>query len=289
MEAVMAARVPTVPQRVLAAALERHRDNAGLARDDVARELEWSAMKPYRIETARVAVSPGDIRELARLYKLDDAATEQLVALARQAKRPGWWKGMAEALPSGFAVHLELESTARCIRTFAEQFVPGLWQTEDYARAVLGARSVTTTPEQIERQVTVRMRRQLVLDRDDPPPPEMWTVLDEAVIRRVVGGRDVMRAQLKRLREISSGPWVTLQVLPFSAGAHMAAYGAFSLFNPSDPAFPVTASTDRPAGTLIEDDPSSIEQYTRIFDHLRGTALNPAESRALISEAIGLL
>jgi Domain of unknown function (DUF5753)/Helix-turn-helix domain len=289
MEAVMAARVPTVPQRVLAAALERHRDIAGLTRDDVARELEWSAMKPYRIETARVAVSPGDIRELARLYKLDDAATEQLVTLARQAKRPGWWKGMAEALPAGFAVHLELESTARGIRTFAEQFVPGLWQTEEYARAVLGARSVTSTPEQIERQVTVRMRRQQVLDRDDPPAPEIWAVLDEAVIRRVVGGRDVMRAQLKRLGEASSQPWVTLQVLPFSAGAHMAAYGAFSLFDPSDPAFPVTASTDRPAGTLIEDDPASIAQYTRIFDHLRATALNPAESRALISEAISLL
>lgn len=285
----MAARVPTVPQRVLAAALERHRDNAGLTRDDVAHALEWSAMKPYRIETARTAVSPGDIRELALLYKLDDAATEQLVALARQAKRPGWWRGMAEALPSGFAVHLELESTARGIRTFAEQFVPGLWQTEEYARAVLGARSVTSAPEQIERQVTVRMRRQQVLDRDDPAPPEMWTVLDEAVIRRVVGGRDVMRAQFERLREISAGPWVTLQVLPFSAGAHMAAYGAFSLFDPSDPAFPVTASTDRPAGTLIEDDPYSIDQYTRIFDHLRATALNPAESRALISEAIGLL
>lgn len=284
-----AARVPTVPQRVLAAALERHRDNAGLTRDDVARELEWSAMKPYRIETARVSVSPGDIRELALLYKLDDAATEQLVTLARQAKRPGWWKGMAEALPSGFSVHLELESTARGIRTFAEQFVPGLWQTEGYARAVLGARSVTSAPEQIERQVTVRLRRQQVLVRDDPPPPEMWTVLDEAVIRRVVGSRDVMRAQLERLREASSGPWVTLQVLPFSAGAHMAAYGSFSLFDPSDPAFPVTASTDRPAGTLIEDDPSSIALYTRIFDHLRATALNPAESRALISEAIGLL
>lgn len=285
----MAARVPTVPQRVLAAALERHRDIAGLTRDDVARELEWSAMKPYRIETARVAVSPGDIRELARLYKLDDAATEQLVTLARQAKRPGWWKGMAEALPAGFAVHLELESTARGIRTFAEQFVPGLWQTEEYARAVLGARSVTSTPEQIERQVTVRMRRQQVLDRDDPPPPEIWAVLDEAVIRRAVGGRDVMRAQLKRLGEASSQPWVTLQVLPFSAGAHMAAYGAFSLFDPSDPAFPVTASTDRPAGTLIEDDPACIAQYTRIFDHLRATSLNPAESRALISEAISLL
>lgn len=285
----MAPRVPTVPQRVLAAALERHRDTAGLTREDVARELEWSTMKPYRIETARVTVSPGDIRELTRLYKLDEAATEQLITLARQAKRPGWWKGMAEALPTGFSVHLELESTARGIRAFAEQFVPGLWQTEGYARAVLGARSVTSTPEQIERQVTIRMRRQQILERDDPPPPEMWVVLDEAVIRRAVGGREVMRTQLRRLRDASDAPQVTLQVLPFSVGAHMAAYGAFSLFDPSDPAFPVTASSDRPAGTLIEDDPESIALYTRIFDHLRATALNPAESRTLISEAIGLL
>ena len=173
---------------------------------------------------------------------------------------------------------------------FADQFVPGLWQTEGYARAVLAARSVSSTPEQVERQLTIRMRRQEILDRDDPPPPQMWTVLDEAVIRRAVGGREVMREQLGRLVEISeTTPNVTLQVLPFSAGAHMAAYGAFRLFDPSDPAFPVTASTDRPAGTLIEDDPASIAQYTVIFDHLRATALNPVDSRALISEAIRLM
>lgn len=285
----MPPRTPTVPQRALAAALERHRENAGLSREDVAQELEWSGMRLYRIETARVTVSPGNIRELAKLYALDDQATEQMVVLARQAKRPGWWKGLGEALPAGFSVHLDLESSATGIRAFAEQFVPGLWQTEEYARAVLDARSVTSTPEQIERQFTIRMRRQQILERDDPPPPELWVILDEAVIRRVVGGRDVMRAQLGRLRDVSAAPSVTLQVLPFTAGAHMAAYGAFSLFTPADPTFPVTASTDRPAGTLIEDDPDTIALYTRIFDHLRATALNTAESRALISEAIGLL
>jgi transcriptional regulator with XRE-family HTH domain len=286
----MAARkIPTVPQRALAAALERRREAAGVSREDVGRALEWSDMKLYRIETARVTVSPGDIRELARLYRLDDADTETLVALARQAKRPGWWKGMAQALPAGFSVHLELETTARAVRTYEAQFVPGLWQTEEYARAVLSARSVSSTPEQVARQVIIRMRRQQILDRDSPPPPEMWAVLDEAVIRRAVGGREVMRGQLKRLREISANPLVTLQVLPFSAGAHMAAYGSFSLFDPSDPAFPVTASTDRPAGTLIEDDPSSISQYTTIFNHLRATALNTSHSRALIGETMRLL
>ena len=286
----MAARkIPTVPQRALANALERRREAAGMNREDVNSALEWSSMKCYRIETARVTVSPGDIRELARLYKLGDADTEALVELARQAKRPGWWKGMSESLPAGFSVHLELESSAAAIRRYDAQFVPGLWQTEDYARAVLSARSATSTPEQIERQVVIRMRRQQILGRTSPPPPEIWAVLDEAVIRRVVGGRDVMRRQLARLREISGDTNVTLQVLPFSAGAHMAAYGSFSLFGPSDPAFPVTASTDRPGGTLIEDDPSDISQYTVIFNHLRATSLNPADSRSLIGEAMRLL
>lgn len=284
-----ARRIPTVPQRALANALERRRETAGLSREDVNQALEWSSMKCYRIETARVTVSPGDIRELARLYRLDEADTEALVALSRQAKRPGWWKGMAQSLPEGFSVHLELESTARAIRTYEAQFVPGLWQTEGYARAVLGARSVTSTPEQVERQAVIRMRRQQLLDRASPPPPEIWAVVDEAVIRRVVGGREIMCGQLGRLLEISETTSATLQVLPFSAGAHMAAYGSFSLFDPSDPAFPVTASSDRPAGTLIEDDPAVLSQYTVIFDHLRAAALNPAESRALIGEAMRLL
>ena len=109
---------------------------------------------------------------------------------------------MSQSLPAGFSVHLELESTARAIRTYEVQFVPGLWQTEDYARAVLSARSVSGTSEQIERQITIQMRRQQILDCASPPPPEIWAILDESVIRRVVGGRDVMRGQLARLRDL---------------------------------------------------------------------------------------
>jgi transcriptional regulator with XRE-family HTH domain len=286
----MAARkIPTVPQRALAGALERRREVAGLSTRDVAARLEWSETKLWRIETARVTVSPGDIRELARLYGIDDAGTEALVQLARQAKRPGWWKGMSQALPEGFSVHIELESTATAIRTYEAQWVPGLWQTEAYARAVLAANSLTSTPEQIERQVQVRMRRQQILDRADPKPPAIWAILDEAVIRRVVGGRAVMRGQLERLREVSAVPSVTLQILAFNAGAHMAAYGSFALFDPSDPAFPVTASTDRPAGSLIEDDPEDIHRYTMMFDHLRASSMSPAASRTLIEEAMSLL
>jgi hypothetical protein len=282
-------KVPTVPQRALARALERHREAAGLSREDATRLLEWGSTKVFRIETARVTVSPGDIRELARIYQLSEAGTEQLVELARQAKRPGWWSGMSQALPAGFSVHLELESTAARIQTYEAQFVPGLWQTEQYVRAVLAARSIRSTPEQVERAVAIRLRRQELLHRQAPPPPGIWAVMDEAVIRRAVGGRDVMREQLTRLREIADMPLITIQVLPFSAGAHMAAYGSFSLFYPSEPTFPVTASTDRPAGTLIEDDPADIAQYTLIFEHLQATSLTPSDSARLISEAARLL
>jgi transcriptional regulator with XRE-family HTH domain len=282
-------KIPTVPQRALAGALERRREAAGLSARDAAARLEWSETKVWRIETARVTVSPGDVRELARLYGIDDAGTEALVQLARQAKRPGWWKGMSQVLPEGFSVHLELESTATAIRTYEAQWVPGLWQTEDYARAVLNANSLTRTPEQVERQVQTRMLRQQILDRSDPPPPVMWAILDEAVIRRMVGGREVMRGQLERLREISARPDTTLQILAFTVGAHMADYGSFALFDPSDPAFPVTASTDRPAGNLLEDDPEDIHRYTMMFDHLRASSLSPAASRALIDEAMSLL
>jgi hypothetical protein len=281
-------KVPTVPQRALARALERHRETAGLTREDASSRLEWGSTKVFRIETARVTVSPGDIRELARIYQIDDTETEQLVELARQAKRPGWWKGMSQALPAGFSVHLELESAAARIQTYEAQFVPGLWQTERYARAVLAARSTRSTPEQVERAIAVRMRRQQLLHRQAPPPPEIWAVIDEAVMRRAVGGREVMREQLTRLQEIAETPLATIQVLPFSAGAHMAAYGSYSLFYPSEPTFPVTASTDRPAGTLIEDDPADIAQYTLIFDHLLAASLRPRDSARLISEAARL-
>ncbi len=281
--------IPTVPQRVLAAELKRRRAAAGLSREEVAAALEWSTMKPWRIEEARVKVSAGDVRELAKLYGIGEKDTEALVALARQARRPGWWKGMEEALPEGFSAHLELETTARMVRTYESQLVPGLWQTEDYVRAVFRAASVTSTSEEIEQRVQIRMRRQQIWTRESPASPNMWAILDEAVIRRMVGGRDVMRRQLQRLHEVAAAPNVTLQVLSFSAGAHAGAYGSFTLFDPQDPDWPVTTSTDRPAGTLIEDDPTQTERYVLMFDHLRASALSTGDSRALIAEAIRLL
>jgi transcriptional regulator with XRE-family HTH domain len=282
-------KTPRVPQRALAAALERRREAAGLSQKDAAARLEWSETKMYRIETARVKVSPGDIRELAMLYGLGEEDTEAMVALAREVKRPGWWKGMTQVLPQGFSAHLELESKSTAIRSYDAQWVPGLLQTEDYARAMFAAHSVARSPEQIERQIQVRMRRQEILTRFDPAPPTLWAILDEAVVRRVVGGRDVMRGQLEKLLSAPGNQNVTVQVLSFAAGAHAAAYGSFAIFEPSDPAFPLTTSADRPAGTLIEDDPDDTQRYTLMFSHLQAAALSPAQSLSLVSDAISLL
>jgi hypothetical protein len=163
-------------------------------------------------------------------------------------------------------------------------------QTEEYSRAMITARSVRGTPEQVERAVAVRMRRQQILSREVPPPPRVRAVLDESVIRRVVGGRDVMRQQLIRLLELAAdGSRFTLHVLPFTAGAHPAGNGSFTLLDPADLAFPVTASTDRPTETLIEDSAEAIGLYGTIFDHLVAAALDVAESSTLIAEAIRLL
>ena len=206
-----------------------------------------------------------------------------------KSARAGWWKGMEGALREGFAAHLELEATARSIRTYEAQLVPGLWQTEDYARTLLSGPSVPAADEEIERRVQIRMRRQEIWDRADPAPPTCWAILDEAVIRRQVGGRNVMRGQLQRLVEVATRPNVTLQILPFSADAYISAYGSFTLFDPREADWPIAVSTSRPMGTLIEDDQATTQRYALIFDHLRAAALGVGDSLALIRETAGLL
>ncbi len=281
--------VATAKRRYLGTELERHREAVGLKREQAAKRLEWSTSKLWRIETAVVSVPTGNVRDLAALYGLDATVTEALVQLAREAKRPGWWKDMQQSLPEGFPAHLEFEATAKTIRRFDAQFITGLLQTEDYARAMLGAIDVTRTPDEVKQRVEVRMRRQEILTRSDPPAPEVWVILDEGALRRVVGGREVMRVQLGRLRDVSAYPNVTLQILPFAAGAHMATYGDFSLMEPQDPAYPTLASTDRPTGTLIEEKPDEIEFYTRVFSHVSASALSMTESIGFIRDVMRLL
>lgn len=276
---------PTVKRRRLAAELRRYRDAAHLTIEEVAERLEWSTAKISRIENARVSVLPRDVKFLLRTYGLSDAdeAWDMLLSLARESRQRGWWQQYGEAVPEWFEVYVGLEAEAATIFGYDAEFVPGVLQTEEYARAVHRAQLFNATEEEIERLVRVRMARQEFLSSDDAP--QLWLVLNEAVIRRTVGGRDVMRKQLKRLIEASRQPNMTLQVVPFNAGAHPAMDGPFKLLGFPEPTDPQIVYIEYHTGALYLEKPAEVARYRLTFDHLRASALAVDASRALMARA----
>jgi transcriptional regulator with XRE-family HTH domain len=274
---------PTARARRLRYELRRLREDAGLTYSEVAHRMEWSPSKLSRIETGQSRVNTGDVADLLEVYAVSDTATrEALVQLAREARRRGWWTRYTDVLGTGAYVGLEAEASV--IHTYESQFVPGLLQTEDYARAVISGGQVRPDPDTVERRVAARMARHELLTR--PDPPEIWAVLDETVIRRPVGGPEVMRGQLHHLVEVGERPntTVTLQVLPLSTGAHPGMNGPFvvlSFQNPKDP--PVVHLETATDGLYLEE-PPDIERYTLRFSHLVARALGPNESRAMIAD-----
>jgi transcriptional regulator with XRE-family HTH domain len=270
---------PTVKRRRLAAELRRHREAAGLTLDEVAERLEWSNAKISRIENARVSVLPRDVKFLLGVYGVDGEAREVLLTLAREARQKGWWHSYGDAIPAWFEVYIGLEAEAVSIHGYESELVPGLLQTEDYARAAFHGFPVED--EEADKRVALRMARQERLTADDAP--QLWVVLNESVIRRVVGGPATMRAQLDRLVEASRLPNVTLQVLPFAVGAHPAMEGAFVILGFPEPADPDVVYLDGQTGGLYLEKRHEIERHTLAFDHLRAAALHPDDSRALIA------
>ena len=276
---------PTVKRRRLAAELRSYRDRAGLTIEEVAQRLEWSTAKISRIENARVSVLPRDVKFLLGVYGVEENGEEweALLALARESRQKGWWYAYGDAIPEGFETYVGLEADATTLRTYESEYVPGLLQTEDYARAVMRATMPTASDEEIDRHVAVRMVRQERLTGSGAP--EIWAVVSEAVLRRLVGGGPVMRAQLGRLIEASKQPNITLQVLPFSVGAHAGMDGAFMILG-----FPAPADADVTyvhyyTGTLYLEKPEDLARYTQMFDHLRAAALPVGQSRDLIARA----
>ena len=270
---------PTVKRRRLAAELRHLREASKLTIDEVAERLEWSTAKISRIENARVSVLPRDVKFLLNVYGVTDTddAWDVLTSLARESRQKGWWQQYGEAVPDWFEVYVGLEAEATTIWEYATEFVPGMLQTKEYARAVHRAQLMTATAEEIDRLVTVRLARQELLESDDAP--QFWLVLNEAVIRRIVGGRQTMHAQLERLIEASSLPNVTLQIVPFSAGAHPAMDGAFSLFSFREPTDPNIVYTEYHTGALYLEKPADVKRYRLMFDHLRAAALSADASR----------
>jgi hypothetical protein len=274
---------PTVKRRRLAAELRHHREAAGLTIDDVAERLEWSSAKISRIENARVGVLPRDVKFLLSTYGLTDRAEawDVMLTLARESRQKGWWHQYGEAVPDWFEVFVGLEADAATIQGYNAEFVDGLLQTPEYARAIHRAQLVTATQEEIEQRVKVRMARQELLTADGAP--QVWLVLNEAVIRRLVGGRATMHEQLTRLLEIGSLPNVTLQVVPFSAGAHPAMEGSFNILGFPEPADPNIIYFEYHTGALYLEKPQEVQRYSLMFDHLRASAQPVDASRALIT------
>lgn len=269
----MAGRSPTVRRRRLASELRGLREAAGLTIEQVADRMEVSSSKISRLETARVSAPPRDVRDLLEIYGVTGEQRETLLTIAREARQRTWLDEYSD-LP--FAAAADMEGAASSIRIYSALVVPGLLQTVDYARAVLGAIRIDLEEDEIERRVELRKSRQSLLAREGSRT--LWVVLDEAVLRRVVGGPEVMRAQLQRLMEVTALPRLTLQVLPFAAGAHAGLDGEFDLYSFAEAADQDVVFIENTISDLYLENADAIRRYNLLFDHLRAKALDPAHS-----------
>lgn len=277
----MATPSPIVRRKRLGIELRRLRERAELTCEDVGQRLECSGTRISRIETGRISVRPGDVRELLEVYGVTGAEADPLVQLAREARRKGWWHTYGRVLPSWFEAYIGLESEAVRLRDFQPLVIPGLLQTEDYARAVLRAAPHAGSSAEIDRQVALRMERQATLGQ--AIPPDLWVVLSESVLRVNVGGPAVMRAQLIRLAEVAERPNVTLQVLPFTTAAHVQPISPFTMLEFADDADPAVVYLEHLTGSLFLENEDEVRRYRVVFDHLRAEALGTGQTADLIA------
>jgi transcriptional regulator with XRE-family HTH domain len=269
-------------RRRLGAELRRLREDAGVTIERVAERLECSHSKVSRIENGQVSASPRDVRDMLELYRVDPGKREALVQIARETRRPGWWQQYRD-VPGGIPAYAGMEVAATSIDMYMALVVPGLLQTADYASAVIRAVGPDLPVREVERRVELRMRRQTVLQGDKAP--RLRVLLDESVLRRPVGGREVMRPQLQKLLAVTELPTVTLQVVPMAAGAHAGIDGSFEVcgFPAAEPDVVVLESA---VDALYLDSPDGLRRYSQVFELLRGSASPPGRSKRLIAELL---
>jgi transcriptional regulator with XRE-family HTH domain len=269
----------TVRHRRLARELREYRENAGLKMEAVADQLGWDRSKISRLETFRVKPKVADVEELLGLYGVTSPEHDALIKLARDIRHRGWWTAFGDVFDG---TYVGLEDEAYTIRSWRSQLVPGLLQTEDYARAVITA-ARPDSAEEIHKRVRARMARRPLLSRPGDPPL-FRAVLDEAVLRRQIGGPEVMRAQLSELWAASRRPNITIQVLPFSAGAHAGVDGSWVILGFEDDRDPDVVYIESPAGDVY---PESTEQITRLtlaWQHLTEAAMSTEDSALFIAD-----
>jgi transcriptional regulator with XRE-family HTH domain len=276
-------RGPTVLRMILGGQLRRFREAAGVSPEQASYEIRASRSKISRMEHGRVGFKSRDVDDLLTLYGVtDEQIRAKMLALAQETSTPGWWWKYDDVLPDWFESYLGLEGAASVIRTFELQFVYGLFQTEAYARAVTLLGNKTASAEEIDRRVSVRLRRQSVLT--SPEPPQVWSVMDEAVLRRPVGGRAVMCAQVSHLIEVARLPQVTIQVIPFAGGGHAAAGGSFSVLRFGEPEVPDVVYIEHLTSALYLDSRQDVDHYLEVMNELSTQALTPARSAAFLAE-----
>ncbi|WP_037575009.1 helix-turn-helix domain-containing protein [Phaeacidiphilus oryzae] len=271
---------PTVRRRRLGSELRRLREARGLTAEEVAAQLLVSQSKISRLENGRRSISQRDVRDLCGVYGVtDETMIEGLMAMARESRQRGWWHAFGD-LP--YSVYIGLEDEAASIRTYESLLIPGLLQTRDYARAAIAGIQPDRDAEAVERRAEVRMRRQERVTGDNPV--EFWAVIDEAALRRIVGSPEVMRQQLEQLAAFCELPHVNLQVIGFSAGAHPGMSGAFSILEFPESADTAVVYLEGVTSDLYLEKESDVRRYTGLYEHLRATALSPADSRVVIGK-----
>jgi transcriptional regulator with XRE-family HTH domain len=274
---VNARRSPTIRRRRLGAELRRNREAAGVTIDVVAEGLGFSPSKVSRIETGHNSATPRDVAELLSFYGVETREAEELVQIAREARQKGWWHPYSTVLVGAY---VGLEAAARGLLTYEQQVIPGLLQTEEYALAMMRVARSSDTPKEIDRRVHVRLARQSLLTQDDAI--DLHVVLDEAVLSRPVGGDGVMRDQLARLIEVQGQPNVTLQVLPFAAGAHAGMDGPFTILDFPEQGDADLVYAENATGGLFLEKEEELTKYHAIFDALASTALGVEESTKML-------
>ncbi|WP_112467841.1 helix-turn-helix domain-containing protein [Streptomyces triticisoli] len=272
---------PTVRRRRLGQELRRLRELKGMTAEEVAERLLVSQSKISRLENGRRSISQRDVRDLCGVYEVEDhRVVESLMQMAKDSRQQGWWHSFGD-IP--YSVYIGLETDAASLRIYDPQVVPGLLQTRQYAEALITGALPETAPADIEKRVQVRMRRQERISAAENPL-RLWTVLDEAALRRAVGNRSLMREQLEHLVEQSRLPHVTVQVIPFEMGAHPGLNGQYAILEFPDAADSSVVYIEGVTSDLYLEKANDVQKYSVMYEHLRAQALNVEQSRQFIAK-----
>jgi len=271
-----------VLRMLLGAQLRRLRETASVTRDDAGYHIRASGSKISRMELGRVSFKERDVTDLLEYYGVTDLAErEKLVQLTREANATPWYQKFQDVVPDWFHVYVGLEEAAQLIRVYEVQFVPGLLQTEEYARAVILQGAPGVDPDEVERRVALRMGRQKLLTRENPP--RYWVIMDEAALRRPMGGRDVHVGQIERLIDLVGEPNITIQVMPFRYGGHAAEGGAFTIMRFPETDLPDVVYMEYLTGAHYIDKPEEVERYAAVMERLSVAGTSPDRTREILS------